>query len=68
MVAPVRVPDVSKPFQVRMPAIVHKFGVGHQVRLVIAGGSLNYRGNLLPSVVTIKTGSSGQVLTLPVVG
>jgi ABC-2 type transport system ATP-binding protein len=65
--APVRVPDASRPVQVTLPGIVHRFGAGHSVRLVIAGGSENYRGGLTPTPVTIDAGKS-QTLALPVVG
>lgn len=64
--APVRVADVTEPFTVRLPAIVHEFAAGHRVRLVIAGGSVNYRGGLVASPVTIVAGS-GQTLSLPIV-
>ncbi|MSZ75726.1 MAG: ABC transporter ATP-binding protein [Actinobacteria bacterium] len=66
LIAPVRVPDPSQPFTVRMPGIVHRFDTGHQLRLVVAGGSTNYRGAPLPGVVTIATGDAGQALRLPV--
>lgn len=64
--APVRVPDVTKPFTVRLPAFVHRFEPGHRIRLIVAGGSINYRGGLVPTPVTIASGP-GQTLTLPVV-
>lgn len=64
--APVRIPDVTKPFTVRLPAIVHRFEPGHRVRLIVAGGSINYRGGLEPTPVTIASGP-GQTFTLPVV-
>lgn len=67
LTAPVRIPDAKAPFTVTMPAFVHRFSVGHKVRLVVAGGSLNYRGGLTPQVVGITAGSSSQVLKLPVV-
>jgi predicted acyl esterase len=67
LVAPVRVADVTKPFTVTLPGIVHRFAPGHSVRLVVAGGSTNYRGGLTPNAVTITTGSASQALTLPVV-
>ena len=57
LVAPVRVPDVTKPFTVTVPAIAHRFAVGRQLRLVVAGGSTNYRGGLTPNPVSITTGS-----------
>ena len=67
LVAPVRVPDVRETFTVTLPAFVHRFEPGHSVRLVVAGGSTNYRGGLDPATVSIPTGSAAQVLTLPVV-
>jgi ABC-2 type transport system ATP-binding protein len=65
--APVRVADVGTPFTVTLPGIVHRFAAGHQVRLVIAGGSDNYRGGLTPTPVTIA-GGAHQRLVLPAVG
>lgn len=67
LIAPVRVPDVGQPFTVTLPAIAHRFGTGHQLRLVVAGGSTNYRGGLVTNLVSIATGSTAQALTLPVV-
>jgi predicted acyl esterase len=67
LTAPVRVADVTKPFTVTLPAFVHRFAVGHKIRLVISGSSLNYRGGVAENLVVITTGSAGQVLKLPVV-
>jgi putative CocE/NonD family hydrolase len=64
--APIRVPDVTKPITVSVPALVHRFAVGHRLRLIVAGGSTNYRGGLTPTPVTIA-GGADQVLTLPTV-
>ncbi|WP_188783568.1 CocE/NonD family hydrolase [Nocardioides phosphati] len=64
--APVRIADVTKPFTTTLPAIVHRFAPGHTLRFVVAGGSVNYRGGLTSTPVTIASGS-GQTLTLPVV-
>ena len=66
LIAPIRVPNAKKAFTVTMPAFVHRFATGHRIQLVVSGGSLNYRGGNLPTPVTIATGSTGQVLTLPV--
>ncbi|MBJ8347420.1 prolyl oligopeptidase family serine peptidase [Antrihabitans sp. YC2-6] len=66
LVAPMRIVNPAAPVHVTLPAIVHRFDTGHSVRLEIAGGDLNYRGGLVPHVVTVPSGSS-QVLTLPVV-
>ena len=67
LVAPVRVPDAGQPFTVTLPGIAHRFEKGHALRLVVAGGSVNYRGGLVSAPVTITTGSADQVLTLPLV-
>ena len=67
LTAPVRIPDVTRPFTVTMPAIAHQFAAGHQIRLVVAGGSVNYRGGQVSNLVTISGGGS-QTLTLPAVG
>lgn len=64
--APVRIPDVNQAFTVKLPAIVHRFEAGHQIRLIVAGGSINYRGGLVPAPVTIASGPT-QTLTLPIV-
>jgi ABC-2 type transport system ATP-binding protein len=64
LVAPVRVADPTRPVQVTLPAIVHRFAPGHQVRLVVASGDLNYRGGLATAPVTV----TNRTLTLPVVG
>jgi ABC-2 type transport system ATP-binding protein len=66
LVAPVRISNAKKAFTVTMPAFVRRFAKGHRIQLVVAGGSINYRGGLIPSPVIITTGSTGQVLTLPV--
>ncbi len=67
LTAPVRVPDVTKPFTVTLPGFVHRFAPGHRIRLVVAASSLNYRGGAGANIVTITTGGAGQSLTLPVV-
>ncbi len=66
LVAPVRVPDATQPFRVTLPAFVHRFEKGHQIKLIVAGGSTNYRGGLTPTPVSIRLGSTAQALTLPV--
>jgi predicted acyl esterase len=67
LTAPIRVADVTKPFTVTMPGIVHRFAPGHRIRLVVSASSVNYRGGVTANVVTINTGSSGQALSVPVV-
>jgi ABC-2 type transport system ATP-binding protein len=65
-VAPIRIPDVTAPFTVTLPGLVHRFAAGDRIRLVVAGGSPNYRGGVTATPVTIS-GGTGQVLSLPVV-
>ena len=67
LIAPVRVPDVNKPFSLTLPGIAYRFAPGHSIRLTVAGGSTNYRGGLTANAVTITTGSSSQALILPVI-
>jgi ABC-2 type transport system ATP-binding protein len=62
--APIRVADASKPIKITLPAVVHRFAPAHQIRLVVAGGSQNYRGGLVSTPVTIASGAT-QRLTLP---
>lgn len=63
LVSPVRVADPTRPVQITMPAFVHRFAPGHQVRLVVASGDLNYRGGLAAAPVTV----TDHTLTLPTV-
>ena len=64
--APIRIPDVTKPFKVTLPGIVHRFAAGHSIRIVVAGGSDNYRGSLALTPVVIASGSAQQFV-LPIV-
>lgn len=65
LVAPARIADVTRPVVITLPGIVHRFAAGHSIRLVVAGGDLNYRGGVVGAPVTISSGP-GQVLELPV--
>ena len=64
--APIRIPDVNRPITVNLPAIAHRFAPGHRLKLIVAGGSVNYRAGLTPVAVTIPADAS-QTLTVPVV-
>ncbi|HEV2886537.1 MAG TPA: CocE/NonD family hydrolase [Jatrophihabitans sp.] len=67
LVAPVRISDVTRSVRITLPGIAHRFGTGHRIALYLAGGDTNYRGGQVATAVTVSTGSSGQVLVLPVV-
>ncbi|HET6210163.1 MAG TPA: CocE/NonD family hydrolase C-terminal non-catalytic domain-containing protein, partial [Jatrophihabitans sp.] len=66
LVAPIRIADVTRPVHLTLPGIAHRFAAGHRLALYLAGGDLNYRGGLAATPVTVSTGSSGQLLSLPV--
>lgn len=69
LVAPVRVPDVTKSFTVTLPGIVHRYETGHRLRFVIAASDDAYFGNrgIKPVTVVSEPGDTG-VLRLPVAG
>jgi putative CocE/NonD family hydrolase len=69
LVAPVRVPDVTKSFTVTLPGIVHRYEAGHRLRFVVAASDDAYFGNkgVKPVTVTSAPGDTG-VLELPVIG
>ncbi|MEO7260416.1 MAG: CocE/NonD family hydrolase [Jatrophihabitantaceae bacterium] len=67
LVAPARIADVSRSVRITLPGIAHRFAAGHRIALCLAGGDTNYRGGQLATPVTVRTGSSSQVLTLPIV-
>ncbi|MCK7624776.1 CocE/NonD family hydrolase [Streptomyces sp. RS10V-4] len=67
LVAPARVPDVTRRFTVELPGIVHRYEPGHRLRLVIAASDSAYAGNrgVKRVAVTSAPGDTG-VLELPV--
>jgi predicted acyl esterase len=69
LVAPVRVPDVTKSFTVSLPGIVHRYQKGHRLQFVIAASDDAYFGNrgIKPVTVASAPGNTG-VLELPVLG
>ncbi|MFF4347074.1 CocE/NonD family hydrolase [Streptomyces sp. NPDC001530] len=69
LVAPVRVPDVTKRFTVSLPGIVHRYEAGHRLQFVVAAGDDAYFGNrgVKPVTVTSAPEDTGT-LELPVVG
>ncbi|MFD5161361.1 CocE/NonD family hydrolase [Streptomyces hawaiiensis] len=69
LVAPVRVPDVTKSFTVTLPGIVHRYDRGHRLRFVIAASDDAYFGNRGIKPVTVISGPRNTgVLELPVAG
>nr|WP_314612421.1 CocE/NonD family hydrolase [Streptomyces sp. DSM 40976] len=68
LVAPVRVPDVTRPFTVELPGIVHRYEAGHRLEFVIAASDSAYFGNrgVKPVIVTSAPEDTGT-LELPLV-
>jgi ABC-2 type transport system ATP-binding protein len=68
LVAPARVPDVTREFTVGLPGIVHRYEPGHRLRLVVAASDTAHYGNrgIKPVTVTSAPGGTG-VLELPVI-
>lgn len=69
LVAPVRVPDVTKSFTVTLPGIVHRYEKGHRLRFVVAASDGAYFGNRgIKPVTVVSAPLDTGVLELPVVG
>ncbi|MFJ4534820.1 CocE/NonD family hydrolase [Streptomyces tibetensis] len=69
LIAPVRVPDVTRSFTVTLPGIVHRYERGHRLKLVIAASDDAYFGNRGIKPVTVINGPRDTgVLRLPVTG
>ncbi|MEU9986727.1 CocE/NonD family hydrolase [Streptomyces sp. NPDC048045] len=69
LVAPVRVPDVTRSFTVTLPGIVHRFAEGHRLRFVIAASDDAYYGNRgIKPVTVVSAPRDTGVLELPVLG
>jgi ABC-2 type transport system ATP-binding protein len=68
LIAPVRVPDVTKPVHIELPGVVQRWPAGHRIRLVLAASDAAYAGNTAVLPVTVTTGAAEPgVLRLPVV-
>ncbi|WP_210584887.1 CocE/NonD family hydrolase [Streptomyces sp. GESEQ-35] len=69
LVAPVRVPDVTKSFTVTLPGIVHRYEKGHRLQFVIAASDDAYFGNRgIKPVTVVSAPENTGVLELPVAG
>ncbi|WP_406063916.1 CocE/NonD family hydrolase [Streptomyces sp. NBC_01077] len=68
LVAPVRVPDVTRPFTVELPAVVHRYETGHRLELVIAASDTAYSGNRgIKPVTVVSAPEDTGTLELPLV-
>ncbi|WP_328911577.1 CocE/NonD family hydrolase [Streptomyces sp. NBC_00234] len=68
LVSPVRVPDVTRPFTVDLPGIVHRYATGHRIEFAIAASDTAYFGNRgIKPVTVVSAPEDTGVLELPVV-
>jgi len=66
LVSAARVPDVTKQVRITLPGVVHRFGAGHSVQLVLAASDITYKGGGLGGPVSIvDSPTTPNVLTLP---
>jgi ABC-2 type transport system ATP-binding protein len=66
LVAPIRVADLSKPVDVALPGVVHRFAKGHRMQLVVSLSDWAYKGNTIGQVATLSTSQAAPTtLTLP---
>ncbi|GAA0477843.1 CocE/NonD family hydrolase [Streptomyces olivaceiscleroticus] len=69
LVAPARVPDVTRPFTVELPALVHRYQPGHRLRFVLAASDTAYYGNKGVKPVTVVSAPEDTgTLELPLAG
>jgi len=69
LISPVRVANVTKPVDVALPGVVHRFAAGHRIRVVIAASDAAYADNAAPQYVTVTTSQQvPSVLRLPLTG
>jgi len=67
LVSPVRVPDVTRSFTVRLPGVVHRYAAGHRLEFVIAASDSAYTGNRgIKPVTVVSAPEDTGVLELPV--
>jgi ABC-2 type transport system ATP-binding protein len=67
LVAPARVPDVTRPVTVTLPGMAHRFPAGHRIEVVVAASDAAYRNATTVTPVTVTTSPAApSVLSLPV--
>jgi predicted acyl esterase len=67
LVSAARITSVDEPVRIELPGIVQRFPAGHRLSLVLAASDSGYRGNVLPTDVTVTTSAAQPgVLELPV--
>lgn len=65
--AAARVADVTKPVEIQLPGMVHRFAKGHRIRLVVATSDATSRGNDGAGPVSLVTDPAAPgVLSMPI--
>ena len=66
VISPIRIADISKPVQVSLPGLVHRFPKGHTMKLVVSLSDAAYKNNNFAQLVTLSTSQKAPTtLTLP---
>jgi len=66
LIAPFRVPDVTAPVHVELPAVVHRYPAGDRIELVVAAADAAYQNNRLTGPVSVvNAAATPNILTLP---
>ena len=69
LVSPTRVADVTKPVEIELPGVVHRYAAGHVVQVVVSATDAAYRNNAAVQPVTVLTSPTAPgTLFLPVLG
>jgi hypothetical protein len=69
LLSAVRVADVTKPVEIELPGIAHRFAKGHVMRLVVATSNATNHGNNFAGPVSITADKvAASTLTLPKLG
>lgn len=66
MTSPIRVGSFTRPVEVALPAMVHRFPKGHRMQLVVSLTDFAYKGNAQAQVALLSTSyAAPTTLTLP---
>ncbi len=66
VISPIRISDVSKPVEVSLPGVVHRFPKGHRMQLVVSLSDAAYKNNLGAQIAQLSTSKAApSTLVLP---
>jgi ABC-2 type transport system ATP-binding protein len=68
LVSPIRVADETQAITLTLPGVVHRYGAGHRVELVLAATDMAYEGGRVPGLLTVTVDRGHPTsLDLPVI-